>query len=67
MSTQQSSQALGHHSTAGKKLLASQSGQWHEIGISAVAAAARQASDKSAQAKLANKVVTLRDIDHLAA
>lgn len=67
MSTQQSSQDLGHHGTAGKKLLASQSGQWHEIGISAVAAAARQTSEKNAQAKLAPKLVTLRDIDHLAA
>lgn len=71
MSTQQLSQGLSHLSEAEKKLLASQTGQWHEIGISAVAAAARQASEKQAEAdKVApvpGKVVTLRDIDHLAA
>ncbi|MEP9366814.1 hypothetical protein [Xanthobacter sp. VNH20] len=50
------------------------SGQWRDIGITAVAAAAaaaRLASEtKSAAPKSAgepNKVVTLRDIDHLAA
>lgn len=48
-----------------------QSQQWRDIGISAVAAAAQQASDKkAAEAKAAaqaNKVVTLKDIDFLAA
>lgn len=48
-----------------------QSQQWRDIGISAVAAAAQQASDKKAiEAKAAaeaNKVVTLKDIDFLAA
>ena len=47
-----------------------QSQQWRDIGISAVAAAAQQASDKKAveaKAAQANKVVTLKDIDFLAA
>ncbi|TCT03322.1 hypothetical protein [Aquabacter spiritensis] len=46
-----------------------QSAQWRDIGITAVAAAARYAGT-AAPAKSAgepNKVVTLRDIDHLAA
>lgn len=70
MSTEQSSQGLSHLSAAEKNLLAAQSGQWREIGISAVAAAAKQASEKPPEAKGAGeirKVVTLRDIDHLAA
>lgn len=51
-----------------------QSQQWREIGISAVAAAAHQASEKrpaeEAVAKVGgepNRVVTLKDIDFLAA
>ncbi len=73
MSTEQLSQGLSHLSEAEHKLLAAQSGQWREIGISAVAAAARQASEKPPEAKVEagvgqpGKVVTLRDIDHLAA
>ncbi|MFG1463515.1 hypothetical protein V5F77_11510 [Xanthobacter sp. DSM 24535] len=49
-------------------------GQWRDIGITAVAAAAaaaRLASDAKPVAQKSsgepNKVVTLRDIDHLAA
>lgn len=48
-----------------------QSQQWREIGIASVAAAAHQASDKHAAelkaASGANRVVTLRDIEHFAA
>ena len=70
MSTEQPSQAL---STRVESDLArqTQTQQWREIGISAVAAAAKQASEKhAAEVKASgqpNKVVTLRDIDHLAA
>lgn len=40
--------------------------QWREIGIPAVAASARYASEPKAAAE-PKKIVTLRDIDHLAA
>lgn len=75
MSTGQPSQ--GHSTQVEKGLVEkdlarqAQSQQWREIGISAVAAAAQQNSDKrQGEAKAAgepNKVVTLRDIDFLAA
>ncbi|OYW58162.1 MAG: hypothetical protein B7X99_11455 [Rhizobiales bacterium 17-65-6] len=45
---------------------ASQAQQWREIGIPAVAASARYASEPKA-ADEPRKIVTLRDIDHLAA
>ncbi|MEP9355240.1 hypothetical protein ABLE93_16755 [Xanthobacter sp. KR7-65] len=48
-----------------------QSQQWRDIGISAVAAAAHQASEKRAADVKAsgepNRIVTLKDIDFLAA
>lgn len=47
---------------------AQQSGHWREIGITAVAAAARYSSDaKPATPAEPNKIVTLRDIEHFAA
>lgn len=70
MSTQQSSQGLNPEVAADLKRQA-QSQQWRDIGISAVAAAAQQASDKRAAelkaAAGAERIVTLKDIDHLAA
>ena len=44
----------------------SQAQQWREIGIPAVAASARYASEPKA-ADEPRKIVTLRDIEHLAA
>lgn len=47
-----------------------QAQQWRDIGIPAVAAGARYASTTEAPAKSGGepkKIVTLRDIDHLAA
>lgn len=71
MSTEKSSHGLGQRSEIEKKLLSGQTQQWRDIGISAVAAAARQASEKHADdmkpAGEPGKIVTLRDIDHLAA
>lgn len=67
MSTEQS-QALQARKEADHKRQA-QDQQWREIGISAVAAAARQASQKAATtaattpAQLGKRIVTLRDID----
>ncbi|MGU3494111.1 hypothetical protein ACLBXM_08715 [Xanthobacteraceae bacterium A53D] len=54
---------------AERKHFAGQSGQWREIGINAVAAAAQYAPARDEKAKAASerKVVTLRDIDFLAA
>ncbi|WP_127089884.1 hypothetical protein [Aquabacter cavernae] len=52
------------------KSYGAQAEQWREIGIPAVAAGARYASAEATPAKSAgepNKIVTLRDIDHLAA
>lgn len=43
-----------------------QASKWGEIGITAVAAAARYAGEAKPAAEK-NKVVTLRDIDYLAA
>ncbi|MDE1566901.1 hypothetical protein [Aquabacter sediminis] len=46
---------------------AAQVSQWRDIGITAVAAAARYAGDtKAAAAAKQNKVVTLRDLDYFA-
>lgn len=71
MSTQHPSQEQGSSTEADQQRRAGQSAQWRDIGISAVAAAARQASAVDTRAAAAapaqNKVVTLRDIDHLAA
>lgn len=69
MSTGQPSQGLSTRVESDLKRTA-QSQQWKDIGISAVAAAAQQTSDKranEAKATEANRVVTLRDIDFLAA
>lgn len=71
MSTEQSSQGLSPRSQS-DLTRQSQTQQWREIGISAVAAAAQQASDKhaadvKAAVASAGQVVTLKDIDHLAA
>lgn len=70
MSTEQPSQGLSTRVESDLKRQA-QTQQWRDIGISAVAAAAQQASDKRiAEAKgggQPNRVVTLKDIDHLAA
>lgn len=69
MSTEQPSSAQAQRPQADLKRQ-TQSNQWREIGISAVAAAAKQTSEKQAtEAKAAgatNRVVTLRDIDYLA-
>ena len=75
MSTQQSSQGHSRLSIeANQQRLPQQGAQWRDIGISAVAAAASQTSDKRAhEAKPAQAagepkaVVTIRDIEHLAA
>lgn len=60
-----------HPQTESELKRQTQSRQWREIGISAVAAAAQQASQKhEAELKNAaqpNRVVTLRDIDYFAA
>lgn len=69
MSTEQPSQGLSTRveSDLGRQ---SQSQQWRDIGISSVAAAALQVSGKreaDATAGEQKRVVTLRDIDHLAA
>lgn len=68
MSTEQPSQ--GTRVEADLKRQA-QSGQWRDIGISAVAAAAQQASEKrlaeTASEAEPKRIVTLRDIDFLAA
>ncbi|MDI4655780.1 hypothetical protein [Xanthobacter autotrophicus] len=70
MSTAQPSQGLSTRVESDLKRMA-QNQQWREIGISAVAAAAQQASEKRvAEVKGGgepNRVVTLRDIDFLAA
>lgn len=70
MSTAQPSQGLSTRVESDLKRMA-QNQQWREIGISAVAAAAQQASEKRVgEAKASgepNRVVTLRDIDFLAA
>lgn len=70
MSTVQPSQGLSTRVESDLKRQA-QSGQWREIGISAVAAAAQQASEKRLTETSGNseprRVVTLRDIDFLAA
>ncbi|MFS8037081.1 hypothetical protein ACI7BZ_08965 [Xanthobacter sp. AM11] len=72
MSTGQPSQGLSARVESDLKRQA-QSGQWRDIGISAVAAAAQQASEKrlaqaaGVSAGEPNRVVTLKDIDHLAA
>lgn len=69
MSTGQPSQGLSTRVESDLKRQ-SQSGQWRDIGISAVAAAAQQASEKRVAETAAaepNRVVTLRDIDFLAA
>ncbi|WP_029006038.1 hypothetical protein [Azorhizobium doebereinerae] len=54
---------------AERKHYAGQSAQWRDIGINAVAAAApySPARDDKAKAAEERKVVTLRDIDFLAA
>lgn len=54
---------------AERKHYAGQAGQWREIGINAVAAAApySPARDEKPKAGDAPKVVTLRDIEFLAA
>ncbi|MFG1345595.1 hypothetical protein V5F59_11935 [Xanthobacter autotrophicus DSM 431] len=69
MSAEQPSQGLSTRVESDLKRTA-QSQQWRDIGISAVAAAAQQASDKratEAKAAEANRIVTLKDIDFLAA
>ncbi|MFG1301142.1 hypothetical protein V5F49_15220 [Xanthobacter sp. V3C-3] len=70
MSTEQPTKELSARAESDLQRQA-QSKQWREIGISAVAAAAQQASEKrTAEAKGANgenRVVTLKDIDFLAA
>lgn len=45
---------------------AAQVSQWRDIGITAVAAAARYAGDTKTAAAKQNKVVTLRDLDYFA-
>lgn len=68
MSTHHSSQAQPARD-AEKNAQHGQAPKWGEIGISAVAAAAAQAS-ANREVKSGgqpNKVVTLRDIEHLAA
>jgi len=69
MSTEQSSSTQPTRSEAEMKRQA-QSNQWREIGISAVAAAAQQTSDKRAAELKASgstdRVVTIRDIEHFA-
>lgn len=70
MSTGQPSQGLSTRVESDLKRMA-QNQQWREIGISAVAAAAQQASEKRViEGKGGgepNRVVTLKDIDFLAA
>lgn len=76
MSTQQPSQGLSQRSDTElthqpvQQAQSQQATKWGEIGISAVAAAAQQASEKRAAelkaAGAANRVVTLRDIDYFA-
>jgi len=71
MSTEQPSQGLSQRSESDLTLTKAQAPKWGEIGISAVAAAAHQTSEKrAAEMKAAatpNRVVTLRDIDYFAA
>ncbi|MEP9349921.1 hypothetical protein [Xanthobacter sp. KR7-225] len=70
MSTEQPSQGLSQRREAElKRAQAQQASQWGAIGISAVAAAAHQSSDKrAAEAEGAQKrIVTLRDIEYFAA
>ena len=70
MSTDQPSQGLSQRSEAElKRAQAQQVPQWGAIGISAVAAAAHQSSEKRAtEMKNAEKrIVTLRDIEYFAA
>lgn len=69
MSTEQTSQASRLAIDTVRQPQTAQSQQWREIGISAVAAAAKQASERRETSTPAEpgKVVTLRDIDFLAA
>ena len=71
MSTEQPSQGLSQRTDADPTYSAAQKAQWGQIGISAVAAAAHQTSDKRQAELKANgtpqRVVTLRDIDYFAA
>lgn len=72
MSTQHSSQGHSLSIEANQLQLSQQGQQWRDIGISAVAAAASQASDKRTKdaksaAGEAHPIVTIRDIEHLAA
>ena len=70
MSTEHPSQGLSQRNESDPHTKA-QAPKWGEIGISAVAAAAHQTSDKRASDLKAvgapNRVVTLRDIDYFAA
>lgn len=69
MSNAQPAPEQSPRAEAEKNRYGAQTAQWREIGIAAVAAGARYAGEAK-QTKSAgepNKVVTLRDIDHLAA
>lgn len=72
MSTEQPSQGLSQRNESDPTFSAAQKAKWGEIGISAVAAAAHQTSEKrQAELNKANgapqRIVTLRDIDYFAA
>ncbi len=68
MSNVQGVQEKSVRAEAGKDHFTVQSEQWREIGITAVAAAARYAGQaKSTAGAEPKKVVTLRDIEHFAA
>lgn len=69
MSDAQPAQEQPPRVEAAKSRYGAQADQWREIGIPAVAAGARYAGEakQTKSAEEPNKVVTLRDIDHLAA
>jgi hypothetical protein len=72
MSSNQPAPGQNPRVEADKERHYAQAGQWREIGITAVAAAARYAGEAHSprvpkSGGEPNKIVTLRDIDHLAA
>lgn len=69
MANVQPAQEQAQRAAVTKSTYGEQAQQWRDIGIPAVAAGARYASTTDAPAGGAEpkKIVTLRDIDHLAA
>ncbi|MEW6255532.1 MAG: hypothetical protein AB1592_06195 [Pseudomonadota bacterium] len=68
MANVQPAQEQAQRAAVTKSTYGEQAQQWRDIGIPAVAAGARYASTTDAQAAgEPKKIVTLRDIDHLAA